>query len=286
MKVSRTIGAVRRQVSLWRKQGLTVGLVPTMGALHAGHMALVHRCARLCDRTVVSIFVNPTQFGPNEDFSKYPRVWSSDRDLCKDAGVDLIFAPAVRIMYPTGFSTSVHVEELGDIWEGASRPNHFDGVATVVAKLFATVLPDYAVFGQKDFQQTVVIRRMVKDLNLPVGIVVAPTVREPGGLAMSSRNAYLDMPTRIDAQSIYRSLKWAESAIRAGERRVARLRREMTRMVEAGGRFRIDYVGFCDIQTLETKKRISKPLVILIAARCLVNGPARNRRYIDNLLIR
>jgi len=278
--------AVRNQVARWRRQGQTVGLVPTMGALHAGHMALIYRSRRLCDRTVVSVFVNPTQFGPNEDFAKYPRAWDADRDLCEDAGVDLIFAPSVDVMYPDGFATTVQVGGIGRLWEGASRPGHFDGVATVVAKLFTIVGPDLAIFGQKDFQQTVVINRMVEDLNLPVRVAVAPTVREPGGLAMSSRNAYLDMPTRIDAQSIYRSLKWSEKQIRTGVRSVDRLRRGMTRLVEAGKRFKIDYIGFCDRETLEPKKSAKAPLVILIAARCRVKGSAYNRRYIDNLVIR
>lgn len=286
MKIARSIKEVRRLVTVWRSDGQTVGLVPTMGALHAGHMALIYRTKQMCDRTIVSVFVNPTQFGPNEDFAKYPRAWDADRDLCEDAGVDLIFAPSAGVMYPDGFATSLQVGSIGRLWEGASRPGHFDGVATVVAKLFTIVGPDLAVFGQKDYQQTVVIRRMVKDLNLPVRVVVAPTVREPGGLAMSSRNAYLDMPTRIDAQSIYRSLKWSEKQIRTGVRGVDQLRQGMTRLVEAGKKFKIDYIGFCDRETLEPKKTAKAPLVILIAARCRVKGSAYNRRYIDNLVIR
>lgn len=286
MKIARTIIAVRSQVAQWRRQGQTVGFVPTMGALHAGHMALVHRSKQTCDRTVVSVFVNPTQFGPREDFAKYPRAWRADRDLCEDAGVDLVFAPGARAMYPDGFTTTVHVGEVGNIWEGASRPGHFDGVATVVAKLCTIVGPDVAIFGQKDFQQTVVIRRIVKDLNLPVRVVVAPTLREPGGLAMSSRNAYLDMATRIDAQSIYRSLKWSDNQIRTGVLSVRRLTREMSQMIEAGKKFEVDYIGFCDKETLEPKKTAKPPLVILIAVRCLVKGPAHNRRYIDNIVIR
>lgn len=286
MKIARTIIAVRNQVAQWHRQGQTVGFVPTMGALHAGHMALVHRSGQACDRTVVSVFVNPTQFGPREDFAKYPRAWGADRDLCEDAGVDLVFAPSVEVMYPDGFATIVQVGKIGRLWEGASRPGHLDGVATVVAKLFTIVRPDVAIFGQKDFQQTVVIRRMVKDLNLPVRVVVAPTLREPGGLAMSSRNAYLDMPTRIEAQSIYRSLKWSERQIRTGVLSIDQLTREMSRMIEAGRKFKIDYIGFCDKETLERKKTAKAPLVILIAARCLVKGPAYNRRYIDNIVIR
>lgn len=286
MKIARSIKEARRLATVWRSDGQTVGLVPTMGALHAGHMALIYRAKQMCDRTIVSVFVNPTQFGPNEDFAKYPRAWDADRDLCEDAGVDLIFAPSIDVMYPDGFATTLQVGGIGRLWEGASRPGHFDGVATVVAKLFTIVGPDLAIFGQKDYQQTVVIQQMVKDLNLPVRVVVAPTVREPGGLAMSSRNAYLDMPSRIDAQSIYRSLKWSERQIRTGVRSVGLLKREMTRLVEAGKKFKIDYIGFCDRETLEPKKTAKAPLVILIAARCRVKGSAYNRRYIDNLVIR
>ncbi|HWO56206.1 MAG TPA: pantoate--beta-alanine ligase [bacterium] len=286
MTVARSIASVRRQVAAWRARGLRVGLVPTMGALHEGHLSLVRRCRRLCDRTVVSIFVNPTQFGPREDFSSYPRTWKSDLRVCRRAGVDLIFAPSVETMYPEGFATMIRVGPIGDLWEGAARPGHFEGVATVVAKLFYIIGPDVAIFGQKDYQQTVVIRRMVTDLNLPVRLVVAPTVREPGGLAMSSRNAYLDALSRQDARSIHRSLLWAGREIRAGRRNVARLTRVMTGMIEAGGRFDVDQIGFCDPATLASKKTAVPPLVILVAARCRVKGPALGRRYIDNLLIR
>ena len=286
MKSTRSIATVRSDVAKWRQKGQTIGFVPTMGALHAGHMALVHRSRQSCDRTVVSVFVNPTQFGPKEDFSRYPRTWESDCDLCEDAGVDLIFAPTAGTMYPDGMATLIKVGRIGDLWEGASRPGHFDGVVTVVAKLLSIVAPDVAIFGQKDFQQTVVIKRMVADLNLRVRIVVAPTVREPGGLAMSSRNTYLDLLSRTDAQSIYRSLKWAEKQVRMGVRSVSLLAREMTRMIEAGKRFKIDYIGFCDTDLLGVKKAAKPPFVILIAAKCLVKGPAYGRRYIDNLIIR
>lgn len=286
MKVARSAAATRRTVAQWHRDGKTVGFVPTMGALHEGHLSLMRRSRKLCDRTVVSIFVNPTQFGPGEDFGKYPRAWKRDRDLCKRENVDLIFAPSVTEMYPEGFATTVRVGKLADRWEGKLRPGHFDGVATVVAKLFNIVSPDLAIFGRKDFQQSVIIRRMAKDLDLPVRVVVVPTVREPGGLAMSSRNAYLDTPTRIEARSIFRSLKWAEQQVRSGVLSIGLLQREMVRLIEAGKRFKIDYIGFCDTETLEPKKRAIAPLVILIAARCLVKGPAHNRRYIDNLVIR
>ncbi len=286
MNTTRSIAAVRTSVAKWRHARLSIGFVPTMGALHAGHMALIYRSKQTCDRTVVSVFVNPAQFGPKEDFSKYPRTWASDRDLCEDAGVDLIFAPTALAMYPDGFATSIKVGRAGELWEGVARPGHFDGVATVVAKLLNIVAPDTAIFGQKDLQQTVVIKRMVNDLNLPVRIAVAPTVREPGGLAMSSRNAYLDMLSRIHAQSIYSSLKWAEKQVRSGVTGVARLTKAMTGQIEAGKRFRVDYIGFCEPGSLEKTNAAKPPLAILIAAKCLVKGPAYGRRYIDNLIIR
>ena len=163
MIVVRTVGGVRRAVAAWRRRGLRVGFVPTMGALHKGHLSLIRRSRRSCDRTVVSIFVNPAQFGPREDFSSYPRTWRTDRDACRAEGVDLVFAPTVKTMYPADRTTSVHVGHIGNLFEGRSRPGHFDGVATVVLKLFNIVQPDVAVFGQKDFQQCVVIRQLVRD---------------------------------------------------------------------------------------------------------------------------
>jgi len=286
MIVARTIPRTRLVIANWRRHGLSVGFVPTMGALHEGHLALIRRSRRMCDRTVVSIFVNPTQFGPREDFRSYPRAWSKDQDACKREGVDLIFAPRVNVMYPEGNVTLVKVGALGDLWEGAARPGHFDGVATVVAKLFNIVQPDMAIFGQKDYQQSVIIRRMVKDLDLPVRMVVAPTVRESGGLALSSRNAYLDSLTRSNAQSLHRALAWAAAQIKTGETSISRLSRDMAAQIKSGRRFKVDYIGFCDPETLLPKKKAMRPLVILIAALCQVSGPAFGRRYIDNVLVR
>jgi pantoate--beta-alanine ligase len=285
MIVVRTIPRTRSVVANWRRRGLSVGFVPTMGALHDGHLALIQRSLKMCDRTVVSIFVNPTQFGPREDFRAYPRTWSADLDACNREGVDLIFAPSVSAMYPEGHQTTVKAGPLGDLWEGASRPGHFDGVTTVVAKLFNIVAPDIAVFGQKDYQQSVIIRRMVTDLNLPVRILVAPTVRGWGGLALSSRNAYLDLLTRSKAQSIHRALAWAAARVRLGETSSSRLAKGMRTQIETGRYFKIDYIGLCDPETLSPKKKAAKPLVILVAARCLVKGPAFGRRYIDNVLV-
>ncbi|HUU44328.1 MAG TPA: pantoate--beta-alanine ligase [Acidobacteriota bacterium] len=286
MKTARTIAPVRRQVAAWRRRGLTVGCVPTMGALHEGHLALIRRSVRQTDRTVVTIFVNPTQFGPRDDFAAYPRTWRTDAAACRREGVDLIFAPTVATMYPDGFETTVGVGDLGKIWEGAQRPGHFDGVATVVLKLFNIIQPDYAFFGQKDFQQALIIRRLAADFNLPVRIVTAPTVREPDGLALSSRNAYLGATGRADAAVIYRALAWAEKRIRAGAATPGPLVRRMGSDIERSGSFAVDYIGFCDPEKLRSQKRLSRPLVILIAATCKERGRAHGRRFIDNVLIR
>ncbi|MBD3298751.1 MAG: pantoate--beta-alanine ligase, partial [candidate division Zixibacteria bacterium] len=183
----KTVAALRRHVRSWRASGETVALVPTMGALHRGHEKLIERARRLGDRTVVSIFVNPTQFGEGEDFAAYPRTLPADLTVCRNHDVDLVFTPAPKTVYPDGFVTTVHVGSLGNQWEGAARPGHFDGVATVVLKLCNMVEPDLAVFGQKDYQQLLIVRQMVRDLNIPVRIVMAPTVRERCGLAVSSR---------------------------------------------------------------------------------------------------
>lgn len=284
-RLVRSIPAVRRAVAAWHRDGLKVGIVPTMGALHRGHLSLIERSKRLCDRTIVSIFVNPTQFSPNEDFGAYPRPFGADLAACRRAGVDLVFAPTVASMYPQECTTTVKVGPLGDLWEGRSRPGHFDGVATIVLKLFTIVNPDLAIFGQKDFQQTVVIQRMVSDLNLPVKIVVAPTVREPDGLALSSRNAYLDQLSRAASTGIYEALRWAKEQIKKGDKRVERLKERTRHVLERNGCFSLDYIGFCDPLTLVEKSPVRPPLVILIAAKCITPGPAQNRRYIDNIVI-
>ncbi len=246
----------------------------------------MRRSKRLCDRTVVSVFVNPTQFGPREDLRAYPRPLSADLKACREEGVDLVFVPSVATIYPEGFGTKLKVGDLGNLWEGRSRPGHFDGVATVVLKLFSIVTPDVAIFGQKDLQQSVVIRRMVSDLNLPVRVVVSPTVRENDGLALSSRNVYLDRLSRNASAGIYQSLRWARAQIKEGETRAGRLRTRMRRMIEDGGYFSLDYIGFCDPLTLTEKAGARRPLAILVAVKCVTPGPAQGRRYIDNLVIR
>lgn len=289
MIIARSITSVRRRVRAWRRDGRTVSLVPTMGALHAGHLSLIDRAVRRSDRTVVSIFVNPTQFGPKDAPAAYPRSWRADLAACRKAGVDLIFAPSVETMYPQGSEgseTTVRVGSLAARWEGAERPGHLDGVATVVLKLFIIVQPDVAIFGRKDYQQSVVIRRMAADFDLPVRIIVVPTVREGDGLALSSRNVYLGTAARSDATSIYRALKWAGREVRAGALTAGPLVRRMKTSIEGTGSFRVDYIGFCDPETLQPRRKLSRPLVILIAATCVAGGRARGRRYIDNLLIR
>lgn len=277
---------VRPLTDRWRRKGETVGFVPTMGALHDGHRSLIRYSRKVFDRTVVSVFVNPTQFAPGEDFESYPRTLARDLKVCREEGVDLVFAPSVRDMYPDGLQTLVQTGRIGAIWEGARRPGHFDGVATVVLKLFEIVGPTAAVFGEKDYQQAVVLRRMVRDFNLPLRLVTRPTVREPDGLALSSRNVYLDARSRQEAPSLYKALKWAAEQIHGGRTRVPLLRGRIKTMVEAGGSFALDYVGFCDPVSLESKRTATPPLVILIAAICRRPGDAHGRRFIDNILIR
>src|SRR5947207_3415803 len=225
-----------------REQDKTVGLVPTMGALHEGHLSLVREARRMCDVVVVSLFVNPTQFGPGEDFEHYPRDLTKDTALLTDYNVDYIFAPTVEEIYPKGFSTYVTVEGLSDQLEGASRPGHFRGVATVVTILLNTIRPDFAFFGQKDAQQAVVIKRLVRDLAFDTEIVVLPTVREESGLALSSRNAYLSPEERDAAKIIHQSLAKAKEAYKGGERSTGKLVDVIRRTIETEPRARLDYV--------------------------------------------
>ena len=278
-----TIAEVRNLVSEAKNKGKYVGLVPTMGALHRGHEELIRRASQLSDFVVVSIFVNPTQFGPLEDLAKYPRTPEDDGRLCESGGAALVFAPTVDEMYPGGSSagTIVDVPEFATKLEGASRPGHFRGVATVVMKLFQIVQPDIAVFGQKDFQQLAVIRRMVTDLNLPVQIDGLPTVREPDGLAMSSRNRYLGPEDRAAAVVLHRSLMDAVAAVRAGERSADRVRQILRSGIESERRANLDYAEVVDAETLEpvTTLDAGRLTVALVAARV---GPAR---LIDNALL-
>jgi pantoate--beta-alanine ligase len=229
----------------------TVGLVPTMGYLHEGHLSLIRRAKDECENVVVSIFVNPTQFGRNEDLSKYPRDLERDLSLIEPLGVDLVWNPTVEVMYPTGYQTWVEVEALTHPLEGAMRPGHFKGVTTVVAKLFNAVQPHKAYFGQKDAQQAAVIRQMVRDLNFPVDVTVCPTVREEDGLAMSSRNKYLDGDDRKAATVLFRSLSAAKEAYEAGERNAEILRRKMKEILDGEARVQTQYVSCADYDSLE-----------------------------------
>ena len=260
-------GPLREAVASARRQGKTVGFVPTMGALHAGHVSLIE-AARAADGFVVaSIFVNPTQFGPKEDFARYPRPLERDLETCGAAGVDLVFAPEPAAMYPPGFHTFVNVSELSTMLEGASRPGHFQGVATVVLKLFNLVQPDRAYFGQKDAQQVRVIQQMVRDLNAPVEVVVRPTVREPDGLALSSRNQYLDADQRREAVVLNRSLEEAEAAIRIGERDTALIERRMAERIAATPGAVLDYAVAVDAETLKPVTPLRGKVLLALAVK-------------------
>ena len=253
-----------------------LALVPTMGALHAGHMALIAEAKRRTDSVAASIFVNPAQFGPNEDLARYPRREAEDATMLGEAGCDLLWAPSVKDIYPDGFSTGVTVAGVSERWEGGARPGHFDGVATVVAKLLLSVRPDVALFGEKDFQQLAVIRRMVADLNFPVEIVGVPTVRDPDGLALSSRNAYLSPDERRRAVALPNALKNAREALLAGSPVGPVLRQAKQALVDAGF-LRIDYLALIDAMTLEPLEARAGEMRLIAAA---VIGTTR---LIDNL---
>ena len=245
-------------------QGM-VGLVPTMGYLHAGHLSLVQRARKDCDHVVVSIFVNPTQFGPQEDLSKYPRDVARDLSLLEPLGVDLVWMPTAEIMYPPGYQTWVEVEAITRPLEGAMRPGHFRGVTTVVTKLFTSVQPHKAYFGQKDAQQAAVIRQMTRDLNFPIEIVVCPIVREPDGLAMSSRNVYLDPAQRKAATVLYRSLSAAKEAYENGERDADQLRQTMKDVLASEPLAQVQYVSCADYDTLEELERVTGKTLLSMA---------------------
>ena len=277
-----TTNAVRAAVSAARESGQRVGLVPTMGALHAGHAQLIKRCRGQTDLTIVSIFVNPTQFGPSEDFSRYPRSLDEDLKVCADSGAAIIFAPSVPAIYPHRLqSTFVEVAGLSEILEGASRPGHLRGVATVVLKLFEIVRPDLACFGQKDFQQQLVIRRMVDDLHLGVEVDTCPTIREGDGLAMSSRNRYLKPAERKAAGVLYRALENARQAAGAGLVQAGRVRQILRETIESEPLASLDYAEVAGAETLEPLETLDHgvPAVALLAVRI------GNTRLIDNALL-
>ena len=279
MRVVRTIAETRAALRELRANGRIVGLVPTMGALHAGHISLVRAARAQCDAVVATIFVNPTQFGPNEDFSKYPRTFEDDCQLLEQEQVDLLFAPDAAEMYPDGAATFVEVEGIGSRLDGVSRPGHFRGVATVVAKLFHIIGPDRAYFGQKDAAQVAVLRRMVRDLNFPLEIMVCPTVREPDGLALSSRNRYLSPSERQIALVLRRALDAIEQLALKGETRSPLLISAGLEVLAAEPNLRLDYLKIVDPDTLEDATDIGNGGLVAIAAWVGAT------RLIDNVLL-
>lgn len=279
IQIAKTIAEIRKYVAQARMAGKTVGFVPTMGALHAGHVSLIEAAVRRCNYVVVSIFVNPTQFGPGEDFEKYPRPFEKDAQICERCGTHAIFAPSSEEMYPRKNLTWVTVEKLTEPLCGRSRPGHFRGVTTVCTKLFHIVGADVAFFGQKDAQQATVIRRMVADLNMPLEIVVCPTVREPDGLAMSSRNQYLSPQERSQAPVIYRALKHCEKLMQAGWRDAAEVAEEMKRVLSEAPDLRPEYIGIVDAESLEPCDPIRGRVLVAVAARLGAT------RLIDNIVV-
>lgn len=276
LPVVRSVAELRAQVAVWRGEGLSVALVPTMGALHAGHLSLVGRGLELVDRVVASVFVNPTQFGPNEDFARYPRQEEKDAAALAGAGCHLLFAPTVDEMYPEGFATAVSVGGVAEGLCGAVRPGHFAGVATVVTKLLLQCLPDVALFGEKDYQQLAVIRRFVRDLDIPVRVEGVATLREDDGLAMSSRNAYMTPEQRAIAPWLIRALTGVADGLRAGAKAADLCPMAASGLLKAGFDS-VDYIEVRDAASLAPAETLDRPLRILVAARL------GKTRLIDNI---
>jgi pantoate--beta-alanine ligase len=279
IRVIKSAGAMKKLSEVARKKGASIGFVPTMGCLHEGHLSLVREAGKRNDLVVVSIFVNPTQFGPKEDLKKYPRNLKRDLELLSKQKVDAVFCPGVGEMYPEGYGTYIEVKGLSDKLCGASRPGHFKGVATVVAKLLNIVRPHAAYFGEKDFQQLVIIRKMAADLNMNVKIVSMPTVRDADGLAMSSRNSYLSKEERSRAPAIIRSLKLAKTLVGSGIKSAERIKSAMTKLIKTS-KLKIDYISICDPRTLEEKKAVRGKTLVAAAAY------AGKTRLIDNITIK
>jgi len=269
---------MRGLVERARAAGRVVGLVPTMGFFHEGHLEMMRRARAECDVVVVSLFVNPTQFGPAEDYDAYPRDFERDGALAEEVGVDYLFSPGAEQMYPEGFQTSVSVEEISKVMCGAIRPGHFDGVAAVVAKLFNIIPAHKAYFGQKDAQQLVIIQRMAEDLNFPLEMVAVPTVREEDGLAMSSRNSYLSQEERRAATVLYRSLETAASLIESGERNAEVIRGDMEKVISTEALVNLEYIVICDNIYLQPLSELSGEVLVALAARVGV------ARLIDNMV--
>jgi pantoate--beta-alanine ligase len=278
-RIATTIDAVRQAVAHARRGGQTIGLVPTMGALHAGHASLIHAARAETDLVVVSIFVNPTQFGPKEDFGRYPRPFDSDVALCAAENVALIFHPEPAVMYPPDFCTYVEATGLQDVLCGASRPGHFRGVATIVLKLFNIVQPDVAFFGQKDAQQARLLRQMVADLDVPVRVVICPIVREADGLAVSSRNQYLTPAQRQRATVLHDALEMAEQSVKAGERRPTQIIRQITERIAATEGARLDYAAIVDAQSLQPLENLQGHVLVALAVWF------GTTRLIDNVIL-
>ncbi|MDD5617895.1 MAG: pantoate--beta-alanine ligase [Candidatus Omnitrophica bacterium] len=279
MKIISNSQLLQKEVIRLKKKGNLIGFVPTMGYFHDGHLSLIRRARKDCDAVVVSIFVNPLQFGPREDLKRYPRNFKRDASLCRKY-TDILFYPSVKAMYADDFSTEIEVKKLGDVLCGASRPGHFKGVATVVNKLFNIVLPDISYFGQKDAQQAIIIKKMVKDLNIPVEIKVMPTVREKDGLAMSSRNSYLSRQERSDATVLYKSLILAKNMMRKGIIDSNKIISKMRNLILKTKAAKIDYISIVNPQTLVSLKKINKQALVLLA---IFMGKTR---LIDNILIK
>lgn len=276
MELVTTVEEVRSRVKQWKKEGLTVGLVPTMGYLHDGHKSLIDRAVKENDRVVVSDFVNPTQFGENEDLGSYPRDIERDSKLCEEAGAALIFHPAPEEMYAPDYCTFVDMNKLTDVLCGKTRPIHFSGVCSVVSKVFNIVTPDRAYFGQKDAQQLAVIRRMVRDLNFDIEIVGCPIVREPDGLALSSRNTYLNTEERKAALVLNQALKLGKDMMESGETDAVKIRKAMVEHIEKEPLARIDYVEIVDADSLESVQKIENKVLTAMAVYI------GNTRLIDN----
>jgi len=279
MKLTRDIPATREALAAARHGGRRIAFVPTMGALHAGHVSLLEAARRDGGYLVVSIFVNPTQFAPGEDFERYPRDEAGDLKICRQHGVDLVFIPTVADMYPPDAATTVHVARLTETLCGPHRPGHFDGVTTVVAKLFNIVQPDVAYFGEKDAQQRAVIRRMVRDLAITIEVVGCPTVRESDGLALSSRNAYLSPQERRQARCLYQALSAARARIERGESDPGAIVAEMRRIIDAAGPAHVDYIDIVDPDSLQPVPRIERRVLVALAVRI------GTTRLIDNLQV-
>ena len=279
MEIIRRPHLMQQMAMSLKRDKFKIAFVPTMGYLHSGHLSLVRRANQLGQVTVVSVFVNPTQFGPSEDYEEYPRDLARDAEMLKDLDVDVLFAPDAIDIFPEGFATYVDNPSLSSLWCGKSRPGHFRGVTTIVGKLFNLVFPDFAVFGQKDFQQCAIIKRMVQDLNFPVEIVVCPTVRESDGLAMSSRNVYLSPEERKAALVLHRSLEHIQILVEGGERHTEKLAQVLAEMIGAEPLARLDYAQVVDAVTLEPLEKVDRKAAVLLAVHL------GKTRLIDNVLL-